>query len=114
MTMKKLSETMWHSYPWWDDCKMQVRVWIFQDMTTTKDDLYEKIRSYASNYFASNGISDISLKNREEIIDEMADELTLELQSKSFDQRPPAGVVAQYARNSVGKRPEDRLVKFEK
>ena len=92
--------------PWWTDCIYQVKFWICQDRTTTKDNLHEKAKNYALNYFA------IYLElpgNRDDLAREVADEVERAFQDKCFDQRPPAGVVARNERERI---PEDPLNKY--
>ena len=40
------------SLPWWDDCIYHVELQVLTDRTTSRDNLREKAKNYASNYIA--------------------------------------------------------------
>ena len=98
------------SSPWWTDCLNQVKIWIFQDRTTTKDNLYEKAMNYARNYLFS--IPEFSSINKDTVVKEIADEIERDLKDACFDQRPPASVVAQKERNKIPEDPEKRFIRL--
>ena len=97
------------SCSWYQDCVSQVLQWICQDRTTTRDNLNQKARDYALNYFAIHpGLS----INKDDIAQEVADEIEKILQKKCFDQRPIAAVLAQDERNKIPEDPEERFIKL--
>lgn len=96
--------------PWWRDCIYYVETSIFQDSTTTKANMHEKARTYALNYLA--GSTEVSHIDKETLVEQIVDEVTKELESVNFDQRPPASVVAQMNRNRVPVNPEERFIKL--
>ena len=97
------------SCPWFQDCVAQVQIWICQDYTTTNDDLYEKAKNYALNYFANH--PELSI-DKDDIAREVADVVEKAFQKKCFDQRPPAYVVAQKERNKIPEDPEKKFIKL--
>ena len=100
-----------HSFlPWWDDCIHHVKLQILTDRTTSRDNLREKAKSYASNYIAIQTEVSFILKDR--FLEDIADEVEQDLKDVSFDQRPPASVVAQNARASIPEDPEKRFIKL--
>ena len=97
------------SCSWYQDCVSQALQWICQDRTTTRDNLNQKARDYALNYFAIHpGLS----INKDDIAQEVADEIEKILQKKCFDQRPIAAVLAQDERNKIPEDPEERFIKL--
>ena len=102
-------ESSFSSNPWWADCINQVKFWICQDRTTTKDNLHEKAKNYAQNYFAIH--PELSV-NRDDITDEVVDEVGRVFQDTIFDQRPPAYVIAQKERERIPEEPEDKYIKL--
>ena len=92
---------------WWTDCINQVEVWICQDRTTTKDNLHEKAMNYARNYLYEH--PELSSVNTDDAVKAIADEVEQYLKDTSFDQRPPASVIAQKERNKI---PDDSEKKF--
>lgn len=104
--MREDKDSSFSSYPWWTDCIYQVKFWICQDRTTTRDNLHEKAKNYALNYLA---IHPELPGNRDDLAGEVADEVERAFQDKCFDQRPPAGVVARNERERI---PEDPLNKY--
>lgn len=96
--------------PWWTDCINQVTLWIFQDRTTTKENLYEKAMNYASNYLLA--IPELSSINKDKVVKEIADEIERDLKDANFDQRPPASVVAQKERNKIPEDPEKKFIRL--
>lgn len=98
------------SYPWFEDCVAQVILWICQDCTTTNDDLREKAENYARNYLAIH--PELSSINRDDLVSEIADEVESRLNKKSFDQRPPASVIAQKERQKIPEDPEKKFIKL--
>ena len=98
------------SCSWFQDCVAQVQIWIFQDYTTTNDNLHEKAENYARNYLAIH--PELSSINREDVASTVADEVEKAFQKKCFDQRPPAYVVAQKERNKIPEDPEKKFIKL--
>ena len=94
----------------WDDCLLKVKEQILQDRTTTKDNLWEKVRNYALNYLAmtpeANGI------DKEKLIGELADQIEDDLKDYSFFQQPPAALLAQEERGKIPKDPEEKFIKL--
>ena len=97
------------SCSWFKDCLAQVQEWICQDYTIANDDLYEKAKNYALNYFANH--PELSI-NKEDVAREVADVVEKAFQKKCFDQRPPAYVVAQKERNKIPEDPEKKFIKL--
>ena len=98
------------SYIWFEDCVGKVIHWICQDRTTTNDNLREKAENYARNYLAFH--PELSAINRDDLVREIADDVENTLQEKSFDQRPPASVIAQKERQKIPEDPEKRFIKL--
>ena len=96
--------------PWWQDCICQIKIWICQDRTTTKDNLRDKAMTYARNYLFN--IPEVSYLNKDDIAKDLADKVEHDLKDVCFDQRPPASVVAQNARQSLTEDPEERFIKL--
>lgn len=94
---------------WWTDCIYQVKFWICQDRTTTRDNLHEKAMNYALNYIAIHPEIPV---NRDDFAREVADEVERAFQDKCFDQRPPAGVVARNERERIPEEPESKYIKL--
>ena len=107
--MSEGKESSFASYPWWTDCIYQVKFWICQDRTTTKDNLHEKAKNYALNYIANH--PELSV-NRYDTASEVADEVERSFQDKCLDQRPPAGVVARNDRERIPEQPENKYIKL--
>ncbi|MBR6130441.1 MAG: hypothetical protein IKQ20_01115 [Bacteroidales bacterium] len=97
------------SCSWFNDCVTEVQVLICQDYTTTNDDLYERAKNYALNYFANH--PELSI-DKEDVAREVADVVEKAFQKKCFDQRPPASVVAQKERNKIPEDPEKKFIKL--
>ena len=97
------------SCSWFKDCVTEVQVLICQDYTTTSDDLYEKAKNYALNYFANH--PELSI-DKEDVAREVADVVEKAFQKKCFDQRPPAYIVAQKERNKIPEDPEKKFIKL--
>lgn len=97
------------SCSWFNDCVTEVQVLICQDYTTANDDLYEKAKNYALNYFANH--PELSI-DKDEVAREVADVVEKAFQKKCFDQRPPAYVVAQKERNKIPEDPEKKFIKL--
>lgn len=97
------------SCSWFNDCVTEVQVLICQDYTTANDDLYEKAKNYALNYFANH--PELSI-DKEDVAREVADVVEKAFQKKCFDQRPPAYVVAQKERNKIPEDPENKFIKL--
>ena len=94
----------------WNDCLLKVKEQILQDDTTTKDNLREKVRSYALNYLAvtpeANGI------DKDKLIGELADKIEDDLKDYSFFQQPQAALIAQSERGKIPADPEERFIKL--
>lgn len=97
------------SCPWLTDCINQVKFWICQDHTTSKENLHDKAKNYTLNYFANHPELP---GNRDGLAKEVADEVEREFQDKCFDQRPPAGVVARNERERIPEEPESKYIKL--
>lgn len=97
------------SYSWYQDCVSQTLQWICQDCTTTSDDLHEKAKNYAVNYLA--GHPELTI-NKDDVAQEVADEIEKKLNKKCFDQRPIASVIAQDERNKIPEEPEKKFIKL--
>ena len=98
------------SYPWFDDCVLQVGIWICQDRTTTNDNLHDKAENYARNYLAIH--PELSSIYKDDLVREVADEVEKEFEHKNFDQRPPASVIAQKERQKIPEDPERKYIKL--
>lgn len=98
------------SSPWWTDCLNQVKIWIFQDRTTTRDNLYEKAKNYARNYLCEH--PELSSIDKDGGVREIADEVERDLNDYCFDQRPPAYVVALKTRCRIPEDPERRFIRL--
>ncbi len=96
--------------PWWIDCISHVENLIDQDRTTTRDNLYDKAMSYARNYLCT--IPELPSVDKDGIVKEIADKVESDLKDASFDQRPPASVVAQKERGKKLEEPEERFIKL--
>ena len=96
--------------PWWTDCINQVKTLIFQDRTTTKDNLREKAENYAKNYLCT--IPELPSADKDGVVKEIADKVESDLKEASFDQRPPAFVVAQKERNIIPEDPEKKFIRL--
>lgn len=96
--------------PWWNDCINQVESWIYQDRTTTRDNLYDKAMSYARNYLCT--IPELPSVDKDGVVKEIADQVESDLEDVTFDQRPPAYVVAQKERNRIPEDSEKRFIKL--
>lgn len=96
--------------PWWTDCINQVELWICQDHTTTKDNLRDKAESYARNYLFT--IPELPSVDKDGVVQEIADKVEDDLKDVSFDQRPPASVLAQKERDKIPETPEERFVRL--
>jgi hypothetical protein len=97
------------SCSWFNDCVTEVQVLICQDYTTANDDLYEKAKNYALNYFANH--PELSI-DKDEVAREVADVVEKAFQNKCFVQRPPAYVVAQKERKKIPEDPEKKFIKL--
>ena len=96
--------------PWWTECIKQVELWICQDRTTTEDNLDDKAMSYARNYLCT--IPELPSVDKDGVVKEIADKVELDLEDVSFDQRPPASVVAQKERNKIPEDPEKKFIRL--
>ena len=98
------------SCQWWADCINQVKLLIFQDRTTTRDNLYEKAKNYARNYLYEH--PELSSLDKDDVVRHIADEVESDLNDVCFDQRPPAYVAAQKERNKIPEDPERRFIRL--
>ena len=96
--------------PWWTDCISQVENWIYQDRTTTRDNLYDKAMSYSRNYLCT--IPELPSTDKDGVVKEIADKVERDLKDVVFDQRPPAYSVAQNERDKILEEPEERFIKL--
>ena len=108
--MREEKDTSLSSCPWWSDCISQVKIWIYQDRTTTRDTLYQKAENYAKNYLCN--IPGVASINKDDVAKKIADEVESELEDVSFNQRPPAYVVAQNARFCIPEDPERKFIRL--
>lgn len=95
---------------WWNDCISQVKNWIYQDRTTSRENLYDKAMSYARNYLCT--IPELPSVDKDGVVKEIADQVESDLEDATFDQRPPAYVVAQKERNKVPEDPEKKYIRL--
>ena len=109
MTEKKKNS---QSCPWWDDMIRSVVQSIYQDRTTTKDNLREKAKNYASNYLALK--PEASYIDKKWLQDEVADEVEKKMKNPNFDQRPLASLAAQNDRKKIKEEPEEKYIKLDK
>ena len=98
------------SLPWWNDCIRHVKLQVLTDRTTSRDNLREKAKNYASNYIAMQ--TEVSFIQKDWFLEDVADEVEKDLENVTFDQRPPASSVAQTARASIPEDPEERFIKL--
>lgn len=98
------------SLPWWDDCIHHVKSQVLTDRTTSHDNLREKVKSYASSYIAMQ--TEVSFIQKDWFLEDVADEVEKDLKNVTFDQRPPASVIAQKERASIQEDPEKRFIKL--
>ncbi len=108
--MRERNSISFSHSPWWTDCISQVESWIYQDRTTTRDNLYDKAMSYARNYLCT--IPELPSVDKDGVVKEIADQVESDLEDVTFDQRPPAYVVAQKERNRIPEDPEKRFIKL--
>lgn len=108
--MSEEKNTSLSSCSWWAECIHQVKIWLFQDRTTTRDNLYEKAKNFARNYLCEH--PELSSIEKDKIVREIADEVECDLNDLCFDQRPPAYVVAQKERNKIPEDPERKYLKL--
>lgn len=104
---KKFSRS---SCAWWDSCISNVTNQVLTDKTTSRDNLRQKIKDYASNYIAYQ--PEVSYIQKDAYLDDIADEVEKDLEDVQFDQRPPASVVAQVARKTIPEQPENKFIKL--
>ena len=98
------------SLPWWEDCIHHVELQVLTDRTTSRENLREKAKSYASNYIAMQ--TETPFIQKDMFLDDIADVVEKDLEKVTFDQRPPASVVAQTARMSIPEDPEERFIRL--
>lgn len=98
------------SLAFWEDCVLQVEKQILQDCTTTKENLRDKIMTYALNYLSV--IPELSSIDKGSVIENIADEIEDELKKVSFDQRIPATVLARQERDKIPEAPENKYIKL--
>ncbi len=109
-SLVKEEKDSYSSLPWWEDCISQVEIQLLSDKTTSQDNLREKAKNYAINYFVMQ--TESSYINKDQLLEEIADEVEKKLKDISFDQRPAASVVAQKARMSIQEEPENKYIKL--
>lgn len=109
-SLVKEEKDSYSSLPWWDDCIRQVEKQLLSDKTTSQENLREKAKNYVSNYIAMQ--TEASYINKDQILEELADEVEKKLKDISFDQRPAASVVAQKARMNIQAEPENKYIKL--
>lgn len=109
-SLVKEEKDSYSSLPWWEDCISQVEIQLLSDKTTSQENLREKAKNYAINYFVMQ--TESSYINKDQLLEEIADEVEKKLKDISFDQRPAASVVAQKARMSIQEDPENKYIKL--
>ena len=109
-SLVKEEKDSYSSLTWWEDCISQVEIQLLSDKTTSQENLREKAKNYASNYIAMQ--TETSYINKDQILEEIADEVEKKLKDISFDQRPAASVVAQKTRMSIREEPENKYIKL--
>lgn len=109
-SLVKEEKDSYSSLPWWEDCISQVEIQLLSDKTTSQENLREKAKNYAGNYIAMQ--TEASYINKDQILEEIADEVENKLKDISFDQRPATSVVAQKARMSTQEDPENKYIKL--
>lgn len=109
-SLVKEEKDSYSSLPWWNDCIHQVEKQLLSDKTTSQENLREKAKNYASNYIAMQ--TEASYINKDQLLEEIADEVEKKLKDISFDQRPAASVVAQKTRMSIPEEPENKFIKL--
>ncbi len=109
-SLVKEEKDSYSSLPWWDDCIRQVEKQLLSDKTTSQENLREKAKNYVSNYIVMQ--TEASYINKDQILEELADEVEKKLKDISFDQRPAASVVAQKARMNIQAEPENKFIKL--
>lgn len=62
--------------PWEQALFAQVKQWVYEDKTTTAENLYEKVKNYILNFAANAGAAGSCIKSR---ADDLADKLANEL-----------------------------------
>lgn len=108
--MREGNTISFSSSPWWNDAILQVKVWIYQDRTTSEDNLYDKAMSYARNYLCT--IPELPSIDKDDVVKEIADQVESDLEDATFDQRPPASVVAHKERNRIPEDPERKFLRL--
>ena len=109
-SLVKEEKDSYSSLPWWEDCISQVEIQLLSDKTTSQENLREKAKTYASNYIAMQ--TEASYINKDQLLEEIADEVERKLIDISFDQRPAASVVAQKTRMSIQEEPDNKFIKL--
>lgn len=95
---------------WWNDCISDVKIKVLSDKTTSKDNLRQKIKDYASNFIAYQ--PEASYIQRDAYLDDIADEVEKDFEDIQLDQRIPANVTAQEEREKVPEGPENKFIKL--
>ena len=109
-SLVKEEKDSYSSLPWWEDCISQVGNLLLSDKTTSQENLREKAKNYANNYIAMQ--TEASYINKDQLLEEIADEVEKKLKDISFDQRPAASVVAQKTRMSIQEEPDNKFIKL--
>lgn len=109
-SLVKEEKDSYSSLHWWEDCISQVEIQLLSDKTTSQENLREKAKNYASNYIAMQ--TESYYINKDQLLEEIADEVEKKLKDISFDQRPAASVVAQKTRMSIQEEPENKFIKL--
>ncbi|MBQ4197861.1 MAG: hypothetical protein II659_08475 [Bacteroidales bacterium] len=109
-SLVKEEKDSYSSLPWWEDCISQVEIQLLSDKTTSQENLREKAKNYANNYIAMQ--TEASYINKDQLLEEIADEVEKKLKDISFDQRPAASVVAQKTRMSIQEEPDNKFIKL--
>lgn len=109
-SLVKEEKDSYSSLPWWEDCISQVEIQLLSDKTTSQENFREKAKNYANNYIAMQ--IEASYINKDQILEEIADEVENKLKDISFDQRPATSVMAQKTKMSIQEEPENKYIKL--
>lgn len=108
--MSEGKKTSRSSCAWWNECVSDVKDKVLTDKTTSKDNLRQKIKDYASNFIANK--TEASYIQRDAYLDNIADEVEKDLENIKLDQRIPANVVALKDREKVPEEQENKFIKL--
>lgn len=98
------------SCAWWNDCVDSVKISIYQDRTSTSENLHEKAKNYALNYLST--CIEVGFIDRTSIANEIANEVEEDFKDYVFDTTPPAYSVASKERKKVLDDPEEEYIRL--